>query len=73
MFGVITRVIPYEIPKVEPAFDPATQAFTPGSGAPKTAPEIPTSRQTKVTTDVKIFAPLRGAPTRLFYGKNVLW
>ncbi|WP_455223315.1 CsiV family protein [Kaarinaea lacus] len=38
MFGVITRVIPYEIPKVEPDFDPASQAFTPGSGAPKTAP-----------------------------------
>ena len=39
MFGVITRVIPYEIPKVEPDFDPASQAFTPGeTSAPKTAP-----------------------------------
>jgi len=38
MFGVITRVIPYEIPKVEPAFDPATQAFTPASDAAKKAP-----------------------------------
>ncbi|WP_455365717.1 CsiV family protein [Kaarinaea lacus] len=38
MFGLITRVIPYEIPKVEPDFDPASQAFTPGSGAPKTSP-----------------------------------
>ncbi len=38
MFGIITRVIPYEIPKSEPDFDPASQAFTPGQGgnpAPK--------------------------------------
>ena len=37
LFGVITRVIPYEFPKAEPDFDPASQAFTPGQGgsAPK--------------------------------------
>lgn len=39
MFGVISRVIPYEIKKSEANFDPASQAFTPGApGAPKTAP-----------------------------------
>ena len=32
LFGVITRVIPYEFPKAEPDFDPASQAFTPGQG-----------------------------------------
>lgn len=30
MFGVIVRVIPYEIPKVEADFDPASQAFKTG-------------------------------------------
>ncbi|MGD8566904.1 MAG: CsiV family protein [Gammaproteobacteria bacterium] len=32
MMGVIVRVIPYEIPKTEPDFDPASQAFTTGKG-----------------------------------------
>ena len=32
LFGIITRVIPYEFPKAEPDFDPASQAFTPGQG-----------------------------------------
>lgn len=35
MFGLVTRVIPYEIPKVEPDFDPASQAFTPGETKPR--------------------------------------
>ncbi|MGD8640539.1 MAG: CsiV family protein [Gammaproteobacteria bacterium] len=30
VLGVIVRVIPYEIPKAEPDFDPASQAFTTG-------------------------------------------
>ncbi|WP_455208425.1 CsiV family protein [Kaarinaea lacus] len=40
MIGLITRVIPYEIPKVEADFDPASQAFTPGETRTpqKTAP-----------------------------------
>ena len=35
VIGIIVRVIPYEIPKVEPAFDPNSQAFK--SGAPRPA------------------------------------
>ena len=37
MFGVIARVIPYEVSKTEPNFDPASQAFTPG--APESQPQ----------------------------------
>jgi len=45
VIGVVVRVIPYEIPKVEPAFDPASQAFKTG-----TKPSAPTST---TTTPVK--------------------
>ena len=41
MFGVIVRVIPYEIPKVEADFDPASQAFTTGQGSGAAKPKAP--------------------------------
>lgn len=39
LLGIIARVIPYEIPKNEPDFDPASQAFT--SGKPKPTVKSP--------------------------------
>ena len=42
VIGIVVRVIPYDFPKIEPDFDPASQAFTTGNGdntAPQKAPQ----------------------------------
>jgi hypothetical protein len=38
VIGIIVRVIPFEIPKIEPAFDPASQAFKSGTSPPAKTP-----------------------------------